>query len=464
MLTISRRLGAPAFTDADLDMAFAFAGQASVAIEIVRAREDRRRLDTSRDRARIARDLHDHVIQRLFGAGLSLQAVSATVDADASAAIEAQVDAIDAAIKDIRTVVFALGAGERGRTKRTRDRLLDVVSEVSAGLSSTPRITFSGPLDSLVDAPLADDLVAVLRECLTNTIRHADADVVEIARRHHRWARHPHGRGRRPRHPRRCTSQRAGEPHRARPASRRDVHDHVRHRTRHTHRMVGSGGRRPGIGGLMIRVFLVDDHEIVRRGIAQLVDAEPDLTVIGEAGTFREAVRRIEATLPDVAVLDVRLPDGDGVTCAATSAPRIPEVACLILTAYDDDDALRSAVLAGASGYVLKDIRSGALINAIRRAAAGSTIQSADVLRRAATAMRPDTEDARGPAGPALSLRESQVLDLIASGMTNREIGARLGLAEKTVKNYVSGLLAKLGMERRTQAAVYGAERKHSSH
>ena len=179
MLTISRRLGAPAFADADLDMAFAFAGQASVAIEIVRAREDRRRLDTSRDRARIARDLHDHVIQRLFGAGLSLQAVSATVDAEASAAIGAEVDAIDAAIKDIRTVVFALGAGERGR-KRTRDRLLDVLSEVSAALSSTPRITFSGPLDSLVDTALGDDLVAVLRECLTNTIRHAGAGVVEI--------------------------------------------------------------------------------------------------------------------------------------------------------------------------------------------------------------------------------------------------------------------------------------------
>jgi two-component system response regulator DevR len=214
----------------------------------------------------------------------------------------------------------------------------------------------------------------------------------------------------------------------------------------------------------MIRVFLVDDHEIVRRGIAQLVDAESDLTVIGEAGTLREAVRRIEATLPDVAVLDVRLPDGDGVTLCRDIRSAHPQVACLILTAYDDDDALRSAVLAGASGYVLKDIRSGALIDAIRRAAAGSTIQSAEVLRRAATAMRPSREDARGSAGPALSLRESQVLELISSGMTNREIGARLGLAEKTVKNYVSGLLAKLGMERRTQAAVYGAERKHSSH
>jgi signal transduction histidine kinase len=180
VLTISRRLGAPPFTGADLDMAFAFAGQASVAIEVVRAREDRRRLETSRDRARIARDLHDHVIQRLFGAGLSLQAVSATVDADASTSIEAQVDAIDAAIKDIRTVVFALGAGERGGAKQTRDRLLDVVSEVSAGMPSTPRITFSGPLDSLVQPSLGDDLVAVLRECLTNTIRHANARTVEI--------------------------------------------------------------------------------------------------------------------------------------------------------------------------------------------------------------------------------------------------------------------------------------------
>jgi signal transduction histidine kinase len=179
VLTISRRLGAHPFTDADLEMAFAFAAQASVAIEVVRAREDRRRLDTSRDRARIARDLHDHVIQRLFGAGLSLQAVSATVDEEASVAIEQQIDTIDAAIKDIRTAVFALGAGERGREKRTRDRLLDVVSETSGGLPSSPRITFSGPLDSLVQRSLADDLVAVLRECLTNTIRHAAAQTVE---------------------------------------------------------------------------------------------------------------------------------------------------------------------------------------------------------------------------------------------------------------------------------------------
>ena len=154
----------------------------------------------------------------------------------------------------------------------------------------------------------------------------------------------------------------------------------------------------------MIRVFLVDDHEIVRRGIAQLVDAEPDLTVVGEAGSFHEAGRRIDATLPDVAVLDVRLPDGNGIDLCRDVRSAHPDVACLILTAYDDDDALRSAVLAGASGYVLKDIRSRALIDAIRRVASGDTIQSAAVLRQAATALHPDAR-AESP-GPELSLRE----------------------------------------------------------
>jgi two-component system response regulator DevR len=209
----------------------------------------------------------------------------------------------------------------------------------------------------------------------------------------------------------------------------------------------------------MIRVFLVDDHEIVRGGIAQLVDAETDLTVVGEAGSVTEAGRRIDATLPDVAVLDVRLPDGNGIDLCRDIRSAHPEIACLILTAYDDDDALRSAVLAGASGYVLKDIRSRALIDAIRRVASGRTIQSAAVMQQAASSLQPDAHSE--PTGPVLSLREGQVLGLIAEGLTNREIGIRLGLAEKTVKNYVSGLLAKLGMERRTQAAVYGAERKH---
>ncbi|MDO8382795.1 MAG: response regulator transcription factor [Microbacterium sp.] len=210
----------------------------------------------------------------------------------------------------------------------------------------------------------------------------------------------------------------------------------------------------------MTRVFLVDDHEIVRRGVAQLIDAEFDLEVVGEAGGVDEAMRRIEATRPDVAVLDVRLPDGNGIDLCRDIRSAHPSVKCLILTAYDDDEALRSAVLAGASGYVIKNVRGGSIVDAIRRAAAGGTIQAADVMLRAARTLHPETAPRRDTIDPGLSLRESQILGLIAEGMTNREIGERLGIAEKTVKNYVSGLLAKLGMERRTQAAVYGAERK----
>lgn len=210
----------------------------------------------------------------------------------------------------------------------------------------------------------------------------------------------------------------------------------------------------------MTRVFLVDDHEIVRRGVAQLIDAESDLEVVGEAGSVDEAMRRIEATHPDVAVLDVRLPDGSGIDLCRDIRSAHPGVRCLILTAYDDDEALRSAVLAGASGYVIKNVRGGSIVDAVRQAASGRTIQAADVMLRAAQTLHPEKQPRQASIDPGLSLRESQILGLIAEGMTNREIGERLGIAEKTVKNYVSGLLAKLGMERRTQAAVYGAGRK----
>lgn len=211
----------------------------------------------------------------------------------------------------------------------------------------------------------------------------------------------------------------------------------------------------------MTRVFVVDDHEIVRRGVAQLIDAEPDLEVVGEAGSVHEAARRIAATRPDVAVLDVRLPDGSGIDLCRDIRSADPSVKCLILTGYDDDEALRSAVLAGASGYVIKNVRGSSIVEAVRQAASGATIQAPDVMRRAARSLHPETTPREGEIDPGLSLREGQILALIAEGMTNREIGERLGIAEKTVKNYVSGLLAKLGMERRTQAAVYGAERKH---
>ncbi|MGN6326037.1 response regulator [Pseudolysinimonas sp.] len=206
----------------------------------------------------------------------------------------------------------------------------------------------------------------------------------------------------------------------------------------------------------MIRVFLVDDHEIVRRGIAELVDAEPDLEVVGESDSAARALGRIQATRPDVAVLDVRLPDGSGIDLCREIRSDLPETRCLMLTAYDDDEASRAAVLAGASGYVLKDVRGQSLLEGIRKVARGGSLLRPGIPARVVEAIR--AED--GGSRIDLSLRERQVLDLIADGMTNRQIGERLDLAEKTVKNYVSGLLAKLGMERRTQAAVYGAARK----
>lgn len=202
----------------------------------------------------------------------------------------------------------------------------------------------------------------------------------------------------------------------------------------------------------MIRIFLVDDHEIVRRGIAELITAEPDMEVVGEAGTAAQARARIAATRPDVALLDVRLPDGSGIDVCRDVRSDDPGVRCLILTGYDDDDALSAAVLAGASGYVLKDVRGSGLIESLRSVAAGQSLLDPALSQRVVKRMQSDRID--DPRLGSLSAREGQILSLIADGLTNRQIGSELSLAEKTVKNYVSSLLSKLGLERRTQAAI----------
>jgi two-component system, NarL family, response regulator DevR len=209
-----------------------------------------------------------------------------------------------------------------------------------------------------------------------------------------------------------------------------------------------------------VRVFLLDDHEIVRRGIADLLDAEPDITVVGEAGTAAEALRRIPAVQPDVAVLDARLPDGSGIDVCRDIRSSQPSVRCLILTSYDDEDAIFAAVMAGAAGYLLKQIRGTSLVDAIRQVAAGKSLLDPLVTERLLTRLRnPAPRDERLA---SLTEREREILDLIAEGLTNRQIGERLFLAEKTVKNYVSALLAKLGLQRRTQAAVYGAQHRET--
>jgi two-component system, NarL family, response regulator DevR len=204
-----------------------------------------------------------------------------------------------------------------------------------------------------------------------------------------------------------------------------------------------------------IGVFLLDDHEIVRLGVRELLEAQPGIRVVGEAGTAAAALARIPALRPDVAVLDVRLPDGDGVTVCREIRSKMPQVACLMLTSFGDDEALFNAVMAGAAGYVLKQIRGTDLVGAVRAVASGQSMLDAGAASKLMARLRNSSRQQDPLEG--LTGQERRILELIGNGLTNRQIGEQLFLAEKTVKNYVSTLFAKLGMERRTQAAAYAA-------
>jgi DNA-binding NarL/FixJ family response regulator len=207
-------------------------------------------------------------------------------------------------------------------------------------------------------------------------------------------------------------------------------------------------------GAVTIRVFLLDDHEIVRRGLRDLLEAEGDIEVVGEAGTAEEAYGRIPATTPQVAVLDVQLPDGSGVEVCREVRSRHPEIACIMLTSFADDDAVYAAILAGAAGYLLKQVRGNDLVEAIRKVAGGASLLDPAVTTRVLERLRHKDDD--DPLA-ALTDQERTILELIAEGLTNRQIGERMFLAEKTVKNYVSNMFSKLGMSRRTEAAAYAA-------
>ncbi|MDP9239927.1 MAG: response regulator transcription factor [Actinomycetota bacterium] len=211
-----------------------------------------------------------------------------------------------------------------------------------------------------------------------------------------------------------------------------------------------------------IRVFLLDDHEVVRRGVKELLESEGDIVVVGEASTAAEAMARVPAVRPEVAVLDVRLPDGDGVTVCRDLRSQLPELVCLMLTSFADDDALYDAVMAGAAGYVLKQIRGIDLVGAVRTVAAGGSLLDARTTAQVLDRLREQATRADPLAG--LTDQERRILELIGEGLTNRQIGERMFLAEKTVKNYVSALLAKLGMERRTQAAVFTTKLHQQEH
>ena len=209
----------------------------------------------------------------------------------------------------------------------------------------------------------------------------------------------------------------------------------------------------------VVRAFLVDDHEVVRRGVAEVLEDDPSITVAGEAGSCSEALARVPAVRPDVVVIDMRLPDGDGAELCRSLLDRVPGLHCLVLTSYSERDALDAAIDAGAAGFLLKQVRGPALVSAVRTVAAGGTMFDD---------LAPSGPRHRGPVAAGserlsmLTDQERSVLRLIGEGLTNRQIGERMGLAEKTVKNYVSTVLSKMGMERRTQAAVYAATHRRA--
>ncbi|SBT37079.1 response regulator [Micromonospora auratinigra] len=212
----------------------------------------------------------------------------------------------------------------------------------------------------------------------------------------------------------------------------------------------------------MIRVFLLDDHEVVRRGLADLLTASGDIEVVGESGLAQEAARRIPALRPDVAILDARLPDGNGIDVCRDVRAVDSSIKGLILTSYEDDEALFAAIMAGAAGYVLKQIRGTDLVDAVRRVAAGQSLLDPAITTRVLERIRSGVEQPREL--KSLTEQERRILEYVAEGLTNREIAGKMFLAEKTVKNYVSSVLAKLGLERRTQAAVLATRLLGKSH
>jgi two-component system, NarL family, response regulator DevR len=209
------------------------------------------------------------------------------------------------------------------------------------------------------------------------------------------------------------------------------------------------------IGSMALRIFLVDDHEVVRRGVRDMLEAEDDFEVVGEAGSVTDALNRIPTVEPDVAVLDVRLPDGSGVELCRELRSSRPEIACLMLTSFDDDEALFEAIVAGAAGYVLKQVKGSDIVDAVRQVGAGRSLLDPMMTSRVMERLRRGSAEDQRLAG--LSGQERKILELLAEGKTNRQIAGEMFLAEKTVKNYVSNLLTKMGMSRRTEAAVYAA-------
>ena len=468
-LYLTDKSTAPEFTAEDEDLVVGLAAAAGVAIENARLSARVHELAVVEDRERIARDLHDTVIQRLFATGMLLQSTTRLGDQrpggePSSGSARRWTISMSRSRRSARRSSTWNGAAGPARRCAVRSSARCARRPSRSGFE--PRVILDGPVDSAIDETVAAEMLATLREALSNVWRHATATHVdvEVGRRSRRS---------------RCASPTTGSAHRGAQTDGQGAGQHGGPRRpvgrlapvppasaeRNPPRMAGAATlrrrRRPALTAMMrsvddrITVFLLDDHEIVRRGLRDLLEAEGDIEVVGEASTEAEAVRRVPALDPDVAVLDVRLQDGDGVSACREIRSSHPRTACLILTSFSDDEALFEAIMAGAAGYVLKQIRTTDLVDAVRRVASGQNLLDPAVTARVLERLRRGPEQDERIA--RLSPQEREVLALLAEGLTNRQIAERLYLAEKTIKNYVTSVLAKMGMARRTEAAVYAA-------
>jgi DNA-binding NarL/FixJ family response regulator/signal transduction histidine kinase len=467
-LYLTDKQAAEMFDEEDERVLVVLATQAAIAVENGRLYDETerkgrelQRLQVLEERERIGKELHDGVIQSLFAVGMNLQGLATSSgDTETAGRLEAAVEDIDRAIRDLRNYIFGLRPGILA------DRQLDqALKEMASEFGSRTGIVTVAEVDNEAASILASragDVVQLAREALSNVSRHGDAATCRVSLRRGddglvleidddgrgfdvettSW-----GMGLRNLRERveslggvLVVESTAGKGRRSGRRSRREPDQ--RARLLGYHRRMAGPKRHP------LRVMLVDDHEVVRDGIRAMLGSEDDIHVTAEAGTVREAIDEADRTRPDVVVMDVRLTDGSGIEATREIRAKHPDTRVLMLTSFADDEALFSSIMAGASGYVLKQVRSGELVRAIRAVGAGDSLLDPAVTTAVLDRLRKGKHLMRDEKLARLSPQEERVLTLIAEGRTNKEVGDELHLAEKTVKNYVSSILSKLEVAR----------------
>jgi len=455
------------FSKDDERIALMFAAQAGVAVQNARLLEEvtRRREDMAilEERERISKDLHDGVIQSIYSVGLSLQASLATISDDprrSETRIDESIAELDNVVREVRGYIFELKPGGDSRQSFAA-RIADLAQGFEVNTLASAHFDLELGASESLEPNAQSHLANICREALSNIARHARAG--EGA--HHL---RPPGRGPRFRDHRRR--------HRVRSRCGRTrtwAHQHGRScevvgwtlgdRASLSERHRASRNppeKEQGRVGESLRIMLVDDHEVVRQGLRALLEAEADLEVIAEAGDGRQAVDVARIHEPDVVVMDVRMPDMNGVEACRGIRDLRPETQVIMLTSYSDDEALFNSIMAGAAGFVLKQIRGGDLVDAIRKVGSGQSLLDPSVTQRVLERLRKSKYDDTDPKLARLSPQEDRILDMVGQGLTNRQIAERIHLSDKTVKNYVSSILSKLEVHRRSEAAAYVARAK----